>query len=85
MSVESLSSRTTEDPFGKATERVESAVSEQVKGDMAVYWRLLGFESEAAYVRDLILKDLYGSYSRVQIMAQRAVRLNPGNTRGIPG
>lgn len=67
------------DPAGKCDVRVETAVPESVKGDMAVYWRLLGFGSEAEYVRSLIVKDLYGSFSTLQSIAQRAVKVNPGN------
>ncbi len=73
------------DPLGKRELRVETAVPESVKGDIGVYWRLLGFNSEAEYVRDLIYKDLYGSFKTVQSIAQRALRVKPGNHRDNPG
>lgn len=73
------------DSRGKLTDRVETAVPGTVKSDMSVYWRLLGFLSEAEYVRSLIYKDLYGNFSEVQSVAQRALKLYPGNTRGTTG
>ncbi len=73
------------DPLGKCTEPVETAVSGQVKSDMTVYWRILGFGSEAEYVRSLIHRDLYGSFQRVQSIAQRAVGVNPENSREKTG
>ena len=73
------------DPLGKCICRVETAVPEPVKADMTVHWRLLGFGSEAEWVRDLIVKELYGSFARMQMLAQRAVRSYPGNPRGTEG
>lgn len=73
------------DPRGKCDSRVETMVPESVKDDMLVFWRVAGFLSEAEYVRKLIYADLYGRFSEVQSVAQRAVGLNPGNTRRTAG
>lgn len=69
------------DIYGKATQRVETAVSDPVKEEMILHWRRLGFNSEAEYVRELIYRDMYGSFHRLQSMVQKVAGVIPGNTR----
>jgi len=80
-----LSRSSSSDPTGKLTERVETTVSDSVKLDMTCHWRLLGYLSEAEYLRELIFKDLYGSFHRIQSIAQRAVKGHPENTGNMTG
>ena len=70
------------EPDEKATCRVEALVSQTLKADLTSMWRLLGYGSESEYVRDLIGRELYGSYTRLQRLAQRAIHGNPGNLGG---
>ncbi len=73
------------DPLGKCTKPMETAVPETVKEDASVYWHLLGYGSEAEFLRDLVMKELYGSFGRVKSVAQRALKGHPGNPREITG
>ena len=70
------------EPEEKANARVEALVSESLKADLTIMWRLLGYGSESEFIRDLLSRELYGSFNRLQRLAQRALHSNPGNLGG---
>lgn len=67
------------DPTEKADRRVECLVSEDMKADLTAMWRLMGYGSESEFIRELLGRELYGSFHRLQRLAQRAGLGNPGN------